>query len=306
LDTSRKLRDRGQTPLVLNPGHPITPGGVIGGGTLTENFTAWSGGLTYRADPWSWNARWEDRNGEFSDRRGLTTDFLRQTRSGVALGLSAQGFRTETKAGAQGWLANTSLAWAHRPLGSHWSLLERLEFRYDQLKQGTGISGDNLFGYNSLNVVGHARSRRFINNIVLNRVSKAWTPKDLQGNILTLNERTQWSFYYGAKYVLDSIQGIEYKGYSHMPGLAFRHDVTRHIDVGLRGSLLHVMAAKNFDYSWGPTLGFTPMTNAWISLGYNVEGFRDHDFEKTNTIRQGPYMTLRIKFDQGTMSRGTK
>ena len=40
---------------------------------------------------------------------------------------------------------------------------------------------------------------------------------------------------------------------------------------------------KNIAYSGGPVLTVTPFKNANISLGYNVVGFEDRDFEEAAT-----------------------
>ena len=44
----------------------------------------------------------------------------------------------------------------------------------------------------------------------------------------------------------------------------------------------------------------------WISAGYNVAGYRDRDFEDDRYTRQGPYVTMRLKFDQTTIGGATR
>ncbi len=53
-----------------------------------------------------------------------------------------------------------------------------------------------------------------------------------------------------------------------------------------------------FAWSAGPSLGFTPFKNGWLSVGWNVAGFHDRDFEDARYTRSGPYVTMRLKFDQ--------
>jgi len=55
-------------------------------------------------------------------------------------------------------------------------------------------------------------------------------------------------------------------------------------------------------YSWGPSVGVSPVDNVWISAGYNVQGFKDDDFEAAEYARKGAYLQLRVKFDQNTAS----
>jgi hypothetical protein len=53
-------------------------------------------------------------------------------------------------------------------------------------------------------------------------------------------------------------------------------------------------------YSGGPTLTIAPFKNANITLGYNVVGFHDRDFEEARYTRDGPFITFKLKFDQTT------
>jgi hypothetical protein len=102
-----------------------------------------SAGATYRADLWSVNTRGELRDGETDDRWGLTANFLREARAGVAFASSGRFFSAERKSGTEGLYGSVDLSLAYRPLGSRWSLLDRLEFRLDQLNDGTGRAGSD-------------------------------------------------------------------------------------------------------------------------------------------------------------------
>jgi hypothetical protein len=54
------------------------------------------------------------------------------------------------------------------------------------------------------------------------------------------------------------------------------------------------------DYSAGFDVGTTLAKIIWISVGYNVAGFRDDDFSQSRHTAQGPYLKIRIKADQDT------
>jgi hypothetical protein len=301
-------------PPRVNPSYPIaagsgiataTPTGTPGVfGLSTEDFTAVSAGATYRADLWSVNARGELRDGESDDRWGLVANFLREARAGVAFASSGRFFEAERASGTKGMFGSVDLSWAYRPLGSRWSLLDRLEFRLDQLDGGTGVSGSGLFGANSLTAPGDAISRAVVNNFNLNRVSRAWTAKDRRGNLFDLNQRNQWSFYYGSKYSFDEYDGESYTGYTDLIGAEWRFDLSTWLDVGLQGAMLHSWTAENYQFSAGPSVGVSPIANSWISVGYNVVGFRDSDFDAARYTAQGVFVKLRIKFDQLTRLPG--
>ena len=51
-------------------------------------------------------------------------------------------------------------------------------------------------------------------------------------------------------------------------------------------------------------MGFSPIANSWISIGYNVIGFRDSDFDAARYTGQGVIVKMRIKFDQLTRLPG--
>ena len=106
---------------------------------------------------------------------------------------------------------------------------------------------------------------------------------------------------YGAKYVLDTIDDDTYTGFTDLVGMEVRYDITRHWDVGLRGSVLHSWNAGQIDYSSGVSVGYAVAKNAWLSVGYNFTGFEDEDFSAADYTAKGPYAKFRVKFDQQTV-----
>ena len=56
-------------------------------------------------------------------------------------------------------------------------------------------------------------------------------------------------------------------------------------------------------FSGGPSLGISPAHNVWVTAGYNVSGYRDRDFSDDRYTRAGPYLTVRLKFDQLTLGK---
>lgn len=302
VDSSQTLKESARTVPVVNPSYPVAASGSLTGPGLTEDFVAVSTGATYRTPVWSWNGRLEDRNGEQEDRYGVVSNFLRNAQAGVAFSTSTQVFRTEQDSGTDGWMGSIDLAWAWRPLGVQWSILNRLELRVEEVENGSGITGSGLFGNNSL-VASNASTRRLVNNFALNRVSREWTAADRTGNLFRRYERNQWSLYYGAKYAQDTFDGVEYDGYVDLMGLEIRHDLKEWLDIGLQASSLNAWEDRAHAYSFGPMVGASPVTNGWITLGWNLKGFSDRDFDAARYTAQGPYLQLRFKFDQNTRLR---
>ncbi|HLL30556.1 MAG TPA: hypothetical protein VK403_06135, partial [Allosphingosinicella sp.] len=73
------------------------------------------------------------------------------------------------------------------------------------------------------------------------------------------------------------------------------------IDVGFAATVRGGLGGDSFAWSAGPSLGLTPFENGWLSIGWNLAGFHDRDFEEARYTRSGPYVTMRFKFDQLTL-----
>jgi hypothetical protein len=116
----------------------------------------------------------------------------------------------------------------------------------------------------------------------------------------------QLSLHYGAKYVIETIDGSGYSGYTDLLGLEGRYDISKDWDIGLQGSVLHSWNAGQLDYSEGISVGYNLMQNAWVSLGYNLTGFADKDFSQSEFTAQGPYVRFRFKFDQESVRDAAK
>jgi uncharacterized repeat protein (TIGR01451 family) len=305
-DSSHTFSRGSNTSPVVQGNEPIAASGSQSAASaLTENYNAFSEGATYRNELWSWAGRAEVRNGSSSDRDGLTSSFLRQAEAGVALASTAQVFRTnDLDTGTSGSQVSADVALAWRPLGTQWSVLDRLEYRFNSVSNGTGASGSGLFGNNSLVTNGDANTRHLINNFALNHVSREWNEVDQRGNLFARYERSQWSLYYGNKYASDTFDGKNYKGYTDLLGLEARHDLTPALDLGVQASVLNGWTTHTHAYSFGPAVGYTPLPNGWVTLGYNFRGFHDSDFDAARYTGQGIYLQLRIKFDQNTRLGG--
>lgn len=280
---------------VVNPLHPVASGGFLGSDTtLTEDFTAVTAGATYRNGDWAWTSRAEWRDGESSLRYGATAALLRQIGEGRAVGAAASWFRAKTDGGAETTTAQAEISWAHRPSDSQWSLLDKLEYRYDAVKNAVAGEAGPIGGV-ALTINGDAKSSRIINSLSVN-----YTPLDNDdGNIV---ERGEYALFWGTRYSTDQYGLDDVKGWSNVLGGDLRFDVNGMIDFGASGTVRIGTGAKNIAYSGGPTLTLKPFDNANITLGYNFVGFEDRDFEEQRYTRSGPFLTFKLKFDQQSLA----
>lgn len=300
LDGNKTLNGGIDADTVLNPAQPVASGGFIGNGTsptLTEDFTAVTAGATYRGDRWSWAGRAEYRDGENENRYGLTTSLLRQIGEGSAVGGSFSWLRAEQDGGATSEITSLEISLAHRPADSDWSFLNKLELRSDEITNA--VAGQRgPVGSAPLIVTGDLQSRRIVNSFSLN-YSPTGSSLGMFGGEDWLS-RSEFTFFWGTRYVSDRFGTADVEGWSNLIGADARFDLSETIDVGASASVREGNGGRAWTWSAGPNVGISPVENTWISVGYNITGFEDRDFEAARYTRSGPYVTFRLRFDQQT------
>lgn len=287
---------------VLNPLQPVASGGFLGSnGSLTEDFTALTAGATYRSEKWSWTGRAEYRDGETTNRYGVTSAILRQIGEGKAVGGLFSWLKATEFGGASTETAQAEISWAHRPAASDWSFLDKLELRYDAVKNA--VSGQTgPIGGAALTIDGNATSRRIINSLSVNYTPKGRDDDGLGGDDGNYFERGEYSLFWGTRYASEKIGQDDVEGWSNIIGGDFRFDLSKIADIGAQATVRIGTGGGNIAYSGGPVLTVAPVKNANISIGYNIVGFADRDFEESRYIRSGPFITLKLKFDQTSLA----
>lgn len=285
---------------VINPAQPVASGGFLSDGLLTEDFTAVTAGATFRADRWSATARAEYRAGERGDRYGLTAAALRQIGEGSAVGGAFFWNKAALGGGPGTRTAGLAVSWAHRPADSRWSWLEKLELRDDRVT-GAVLGQAGPIGGAALLIDGDARSRRVVNSLSVN-----WSPRAGAEDFTRRSRETaEVSLFWGSRYASTRFGPDDVAGWSNLVGADVRFNITDRVDAGASGSVRHDLGARAIAWSAGPNVGITPFVNGWLSVGYNVVGFADRDFDEARYTRGGAYVTMRFKFDQLTLARLT-
>lgn len=264
--------DNSQT--IKQPGNtPFSVNAPAASGS-TEDFTAISLGANYKHKTWSWTSRIEKRDSETEDKWGLYSGVAGEPTSGLGISARLQSFNTKNITGKKADKSDLRLGLVFRPLSSKWTILNRADFVSD--KETGGITNRN--------------NQKFINNLLLNYRSKG----------------IQISPYYGAKYSQDTIDGINYSGLTDTLGLEIRKDISSYFDIGAHANVLRSHEYNQNQYSYGLSVGFSPATNLWFSLGYNLDGFKDNDFSLAGYTAEGLYLKLRFKFDQQSVLNTAK
>ncbi len=239
-----------------------------------EDFTSVSVGAAYKVEKWSWWNRLETRQGETEKKIGVSSGLVGEVREGTAISAKLLAFISNSSGGAKRDEQEITLGMAYRPNQSKWILLERLDVSL--FNESGGNDNDGM---------------RIVNHLHANfRANRQW----------------QTSFYYGLKYVRESFSGTSYSGYTDMLAIESRYNINTRWDIGVHGAVLHSWNSNQLNYSLGADLGYLLMTNAWISAGYNVTGFKDDDFSAANYTAEGAYMRIRAKFDQQSVKDAAK
>lgn len=289
LDASSTVSGKVPAGGAIGAFQPLASGSGFLGQSDSGDFTAVTLGAAYRAARWSWNGRVEYRHGEDDDRFNITSNVLRALGEGRTLAAGLEYSRVEQRDGSVASFVSADVALALRPLGSRWSLLERLELRREQAD--AGFTDGNVLGVPAYGG-GFQATLRVINNLAVSYAG--------QGLEATL--------YYGSKWVRGSYGDDDYTGYVDVIGFDLRQDIgsgsgSRRFDIGVQASLQHAWSRGVKAFSYGPSAGFSPGGNLWISAGYNAAGYRDRDFQDDRYTRAGPYLTMRLKFDQLSLGR---
>ena len=266
LDRSQTIADK--TVNALNTNVPLASGNASGNNT--GDFTAVSAGVGYTQDSFSSNARVEVRNAKTEDKINVVLGAQRALSKGEAMaaGLTYTDSQSDNRTSNSKF--DLRFSYAYRPLTARWTLLDRLDFIGENINDATTSS----------------RARKLVNNLNANYIP---------------NRRTQLSLQYGAKYVVDTIDGDEYKGYTDIAAAELRYDLSNRWDVGVHGSILNSWNSSVHVFGAGASVGYRVMDNTWLSVGYNVKGLNDKDFDGAEYRAKGVYATIRVKFDQDTL-----
>ena len=237
-------------------------------GDSLGDFSAFFAGANYRTDVSEWVGRLELRAGETDDQWAFVGGYKRDLRDGVVIASLLDLRNTET-VGSSNLDARLGVGFAFRPDSSRWAVLNKLEL----------VSREN-------NSAGfHTTARKIVNNLNAN---------------YKVDEATQVSLQYAFKYVLDTIDGDEFKGYTDLIGAEIRRSLSSRWDVGFSASVLNSRNSGVTDFAYGVSVGHQFATNAWASVGYNFEGIEDNDFDESDYTTKGVYLKVHFKFDQNS------
>ena len=252
----------------VTPDAAISPleDGVRSSLTQSEQYQSGYLGASYQVDGMAGSGRIEARDSTQGTRLVTTLGGAREITKTLSFSGAARHYWEAPTDQAKRTETDIRFGAAWRPRGEGTTLLNRLD-------------------------VGHAKETdvqertKIVNNLVLNTM---------------VSKQTQLSVYHGVKWVETRFEGASANGTTQLLGAELRHDITKKVDLGLQSTWVSSDASGTQSWSFGPSIGISPEKNIWVSLGWNVSGFDDQDFEAAKYRNEGPYIKLRAKFDQHT------
>lgn len=260
--------DGDDAPLDVTADAAVSPleDGVRSPLTQAEAYTSGYLGASYQTDSMAGSARLEARDSASGRRLVAVLGGAREITKTLSFSAAAR-HQDETLDG-QPDLKETDVR-----IGAAWRA------------KGDGVVVLNRLDIGQSTEEGVQDRSKIVNNLAVNAM---------------VTDKTQVSVYHGIKHVEAEFAGATASGTTHLVGAEVRHDVTKKIDLGLQTTWSSNDGSGTQAWSFGPSIGVTPKENVWVSLGYNVSGFEDEDFEAAKYRSEGPYIKLRAKFDQNT------
>lgn len=212
---------------------------------------------------------------------------------------------------SRSWLVSGAMA---NKLDAEWTLLNRALYS-QQTNLGTGGGARNIVTAQSgvayrpvetdvWNALGRIEYKRDEDSTL-----GAGLNSDLSGLILSTHLNVQpnrsWmlSGRYAAKWANDRSNGLSTRSFTQLIGGRSTWDLTERWDVSLQAYRMWGDGAA--ETAVGIEAGYMAFQNMWLSVGYNVKGFRAPDLAGEAYTQRGLYARLRFKFDENVFDAGT-
>ncbi|MET0209456.1 MAG: SdrD B-like domain-containing protein, partial [Burkholderiaceae bacterium] len=107
---------------------------------------------------------------------------------------------------------------------------------------------------------------------------------------------------YAAKRVIETVGGARTRSAAQLGSVRVTKDIGDRWDVGAGVSVMGDARLRSRQMSYGVEAGYRVKDNLWVSVGYNVAGYKDRDLTADDATARGVYLRLRFKFDEKLLS----
>lgn len=108
---------------------------------------------------------------------------------------------------------------------------------------------------------------------------------------------------YAGKFVEENSAGLDSSSITHLLSTRVTRDLAKNWDIGVMASTLFSGDLGSRQYGMGAEAGYLVKENLWVSVGYNLMGFKDKDLAGEDYTDKGVYIRLRYKFDENVFGK---
>ena len=237
----------------------------------TDDYYAISLGTGWTNDEWSFAGRVEFRDSESTDRKSVQYNAVRKQDDHYAVSKTFRWIENEQSDGDKDSEIEFGFNFALRSKELDFTLLNELSYS-DEESIASGVT---------------STTRKLINNLHYNR--PIW-------------EDYEFSIHHGIK-LTQSETDKSHWGVTDTLQAAVRYDINEHWDAGAQLGYLNNYDTSTISTYAGVSVGFSPVDNTRIEVGYNFDGFDDDDFGNANYTHEGPYISLNYLLDQSLLRK---
>lgn len=265
----RKFYDRVNEQVPLASGTSDTV--ISTNNTIDNDFWATTAGIGYKAHLYQFDTRLEYRETDLEEKYGLFSTWQRELIDGVGHALRLQAFITDNDNAGKDIDTELRYSSVYRPLNSKIFLFNRTELKYlDNNNMSNGM-----------------QTEKFIENLAV--------------NYLPITE-WQLALHLGYKFTNTRVEDDKFSTDTYLIGSETRYDLSPLWDIGAHYHLVTTPDLNITNDSYGLSVGVDVARNLWLSIGYNIDGYTDDDFNTNGYTAKGPFLKLRFKFDQNTFN----
>lgn len=246
-------------------------------GISLGNSTAVVTGLSYVNGGFRSSSNLEFRNSSSTDSVTMVSGTGYRINDNWTL-LSRSVYTRTQGSGTKLTQARQQIGLAYRPTDDDsWNALMRYERKYEDAGDSTSTSSTSTTSSSGITE----------SNVFAGVVN--WRP-DL---------KTQVTGRYALKFSNYDADGIASNYWAQLIHSRYIRDLSPNWDVGVQAGVLNGKGGA-IQTTLGIELGYQVMKNIWVSAGYNFVGLKDPDLTANEYTSKGPYMRVRMKFDENS------
>jgi hypothetical protein len=276
-------------------------------GDGASDFTTLGGAYEYAAGRSLATSRYEVRLGEREDRHLLTAAGAVRLAGDWTVFARERLFVTDPAGAGKTVRAEGLFGFAYRPLHGRLHVLSRVDHATGS-SSAPGQGGVAPGGPASEPAGSIIRSPETVvpsgTGVGPGRETAAvardtWALSFATGTRVTPRQRLA-ATWIGRRVSADDAAGLPATS-THLTSLHYTADVHRRWTAGgsLRRYVQPTTGVSAFGY--GAQVGFLAARNLWIAAGWNFAGIEDEDFPGNDRTREGPFLSLRLKFDERSL-----